>query len=174
MAPSQKKTKSSKKSTKVNPKLAQSLLEHALSLLHTGEAEEALPVAAKALSSLPENDASQLPALELLGEIHIELGDPDEARKYFLKAAQLDPDAAVPLVDGGGADKFLWLAQLSEDGGADSVGWFEKGATVLRREIAVHQDSVHTEEDEILLDLEKRKLANALCGAAEVYMTDLS
>lgn len=170
------RTKTTKKSqgVKHDTSKADRLLEHALTLLQSGEAEQALPLATKALSHIHVSGTMQLPALELLGEIYIELGDPERARQHFLRAAKLDPDATLPLAQGGGADKFLWLAQLSDTGGADSVTWFEKGATVLRAAVAAHEGNVQTEEEEVLLELERRKLANALCGAAEVYMTDLS
>lgn len=120
----------------------------------------------------------QLPALNLLGEISVELGDVDSARNYFTQAVNLDPDGAIPETSGGGAEKFLWLAQLSEEGGKESVQWFEKGAKALQAEITALDNGTITILDEeafMLMRVEKkRKLANALCGIVEVYMTDLS
>lgn len=162
--------------TELSPAMAQSLLEEATALLQTGQAEDALPIAEKSLRCLVAPDVppeTQLPVLELIGEIHMELGDPDAARKGFLQAAKLDPDAKLAEEEGGGAEKFLWLAQLSEEGGADSMQWFQKGITVLRRGIAA-ADGALDEEDALIIEEKKAKLANALCGAAEVYMTDLS
>lgn len=163
-------------SSEVSPEMAQSLLEQATALLQTGQADQALQIANKALNclTLPHlNSTGRLPVLELLGAIHIELGEPDEARTAFEAAVELDPDGHVPEEIGGGADKFLWLAQLSEEGGADSVKWFDKGCSVLRQEIGILEDGGE-EEAAMVLDFKKTKLANALCGAAEVYMTDLS
>lgn len=157
------------------------LLAEATTFLHTGDPESALPLALRALvlskSNSSANGNSQavthtpsLSAINLLAEINIELGDPDAARNYFLQAVALDPDLKIPEAEGGGAEKFLWLAQLCEEGGEESVRWFERGAEVLRRDIA------SAEEEGMTGDVEdkKRKLVGALCGIVEVYMTDLS
>ena len=77
-------------------------------------------------------------------------------------------------------EKFLWLAQLSEEGGEESVRWFERGVEVLRREIGDLEErlggvkGVGREEIEEALEEKRRKIAGALCGIVEVYMTDLS
>lgn len=148
-----------------------SLLAQATALLHTSQPHDALPLALRALIlSRPDPlnpTPNALPALNLLAEINLELGDADKARTYFLQAVSLDPDGTIPEADGGGAEKFLWLAQLSEEGGHDSVQWFEKGAEILRRDTS-------TLLDESLLDEKRKKLAGALCGIIELYMTDLS
>jgi tetratricopeptide (TPR) repeat protein len=162
------------------------LLAQAAYLLQQGDIEGALTPAKKSLRIVDKNDElddeDALPALNLLGEIHVELGDIDTARQYFLRAAQIDEDGEVDEDLGGGAEKFLWLAQLSEEGGRDSVGWFEKGARTLRTEIQELQQLVDSgklkqfksEEIETVLDEKRRKLATALSGVVEVYMTDLS
>ena len=159
-----------------SPKIAQSLLEHASALMCAGQADEAIGPTQKALQRLTSLSQpwAPVPALELLGEIQLELGNGDLARKAFLKAADLDSDGQIPERSGGGADKFLWLAQLCESGGAESVRWFDKGASVLRKEIASCERNPLTDEEAGAVKLKKEKLANALCGAAEVYMTDLS
>lgn len=142
-----------------------------------------MPFAKRALTllSTDENEEVQLPALNLLGEIHVELGEIGAAREYFLKAAGIDEDGEIKEDFGGGAEKFLWLAQLCEGGGEESVGWFKKGASVLRAQIQISLDSSKTASEkfggqalEILLEEKRRKLAMALCGIVEVYMTDLS
>ena len=156
--------------------MAAPMLEQAHTLLQTGQADEALPIARKAMLCLAAPSvatALKLPALELLGEIHIELGDSDEARKMFEAAVDLDPEGMIEGISGGGADRFLWLAQLSENGGEESVAWFHKGAAVLRRELGLTAIA-ESEEEEVVIITKRYKLANALCGAAEVYMTDLS
>ena len=159
------------------------LLAEATNFLHTGDAESARPLALRAFalfqlnfggnetSQLGTHNLASLPAITLLAEIHVELGDIDAARNYFLQAVELDPDQNVPEAEGGGAEKFLWLAQLCEEGGEESVRWFERGAEVLRRDIA------RAEELELkgeVVEDKKRKLVGALCGIVEVYMTDLS
>ncbi len=144
------------------------LLAEAEELLRTGRADEALPIGVKALKALQSDSTTTktrpLPALNLIAEVHLELGDADSARKYFQSAINLDPEGTV-----GGAEPFLWLAQLSEEGGRDSVNWFERGARVLRNEIARMGEGDEGEGSE-----KRKKLASALCGIIEVYMTDLS
>jgi tetratricopeptide (TPR) repeat protein len=168
-----------KKSTP-NGKSAKSptqLLGEAAALLEISEPQEALKIALKALKQLKQtaNATERLPALTLLGETTVELGDIDSARTYFLEAAQIDEDGDIPETRGGGPEKFFWLAQLSEEGGLDSVRWYEKGANVLRKQIASAVAQAGDDEDLDPSLHEKRiKLANALCGIAEVYMTDLS
>lgn len=163
------------------------LLAEAAALLARSDAAAALTLATQALQRLQadikvdeagdEGDVDEasvlacLPALTLLGDVCVELGDAEAARRYFGQAADIDDAGDVPDERGGGADKFLWLAQLSEEGGADSVRWFEKGAAVLRAQIG------ELEGDAAAADLvagKKTKLANALCALAEVFMTDLS
>jgi tetratricopeptide (TPR) repeat protein len=156
------------------------LLEYATSYLHTSEPDKALKSAVKALRITEskaeyKSDASnQLPALNLLGEINVELGEIDAAREYFRRAADIDEDGQIVENQGGGAEKFMWLAQLSEEGGLDSVRWFEKGAEVLRIQIRSLLERDEDLDAEPLLQEKRLKLANALCSIAEVYMTDLS
>lgn len=157
-----------------NPRTSpETLLVQAAALLQTSQPDEALVAAKRALNLLQptaEPTLAALPALNLLGEINVELGDPDSAREAFLAAIALDAEG---LHDG--AEKFLWLAQLNEEGGAESVRWFERGLEVLKREIGELEGKIlkKTEVTDALTE-KKRKIANALCGVAEVYMTDLS
>jgi len=39
--------------------------------------------------------------------------------------------------------------------------------------LSVYHGKTLTEQDEVIQEIKQGKLANALCGAAEVYMTDL-
>lgn len=154
------------------------LLTKATTLLHTSQPDDALSLAQRALAILQPASTcaahSPLPALNLIAEIYVELGDVDAAREYFLRAVELDTEGDVPEAAGGGAEKFLLLAQLCENGGAESVQWFTKGATVLRREIGALEVDGSGPDLQLAAGEKRRKLANALCGAVEVYMTDLS
>ena len=164
------------KSSKQTP---EQLYANALQLVEQSQPAEALKVA-KQLWSVVQNrgNSEALPALNLLGEISIELGAVDSAREYFQKAVQLDPNGDVPESAGGGAEKFLWLAQLCEEGGNESVKWFQLGAKALEKEISSlesgHLTGIDDETLQLLRHEKKRKLANTLCGIVEVYMTDLS
>jgi len=151
------------------------LLLQATSALQQGDIAGAVTPAKRALSVLDIKSEEALPALNLLGEIHVELGDIESARQYFLQAASIDEDGALGEDVVGGAEKFLWLAQLSEEGGQDSVDWFEKGAVSLRIYIQALLDRKKLDaEAQAMLEEKRRKLAVALCGVVEVYMTDLS
>ena len=93
------------------------LLAQASYILQQGDITGSVPLAKRALSLLDPESEAALPALNLLGEIHVELGEIDSARQYFLQAAAIDEDGTIGEDVGGGAEKFLWLAQLSEEGG---------------------------------------------------------
>ncbi len=153
------------------------LLTQAEQCLREGRPDDALPIAKRALACLQpagrELATTSLPVLNLLAEINLELGDGEAARDIFLQAVDLDPEGSIPERQGGGAEKFLWLAQLSQDGGHDSVEWFEKGAEVLKREITAQMKGGDGEPDDAVKATMK-KLASALCGIVEIYMTDLS
>ncbi|KAJ6171073.1 assembly chaperone of rpl4 [Penicillium chermesinum] len=180
--PQKKKSSKSRSKTVLGPggsvskqKMAQEpslLLDQATILLQTGQVEAALGNAQQALELSPEGNA-QLPALNLLGEINVELGEIDTAREYFLRAVDLDPNGSIAEPEGGGAEKFLWLAQLSDKGGMDSVQWFEKGVASLRQTLE-SLEGRNSPEDAEKIEEKKVKLSNALCAVAEIYMTDLS
>lgn len=163
------------------PENSTSLLQTAAIALQQGDASSAIVSARRALGLTNIETSEALPALNLLGEISVELGEINDAREYFLIAANLDEDGSIAEELGGGAEKFLWLAQLNEEGGADSVGWFERGARCLRNQIQQLLESstgrltaTAAAELESILEEKRKRLSTALCGVVEVYMTDLS
>lgn len=177
----------SKKQSTTSTKPPKQLLAEATAHLEQGDAIGAITLAKQALdTALDTDDARACAAYNLLGEINVELGEIDAARAYFLEAVQLDTDGALPEELGGGPEKFNWLAQLSEEGGADSVKWFDQAAVCMRAQIqalaaaaaeAKRKGGVHgalENEIEAKVDEKKLKLAETLCAVAEVYMTDLS
>ena len=177
-----KTTQNIRTKRKVQPAPA-SLIAEATFHLQTGQPASALPLAQQALSILqqsPCKPTAPLPALNLLGEIYLELGDASSSADCFLQAVELDPDGLVFENGCDGAEKFLWLAQLCEEGGYESIAWFEKGIKVLERDIQSLENvkeelkQKHLDQREQELDEKKRKVAAALCGMVEVWMTDLS
>lgn len=125
----------------ISPTVLLKAAEHHLS---EGNAADALTLAKTAFDTQSAADEGRaaaadptllLPSLSMLGQINLELGELADAKACFLRAAEIDPHGSVPEVLGGGAEKFLCLAQLSDEGGADSVGWFEKGAAALKAQI---------------------------------------
>lgn len=187
MAKSKPNDKAKKQARKEAKKMATSnespeqLYAAALTFIEQQQPAEAFQQAQKLYEIVQNRSVTEaLPALNLLGEICVELGEVDTARGYFEEAVKLDPMGTVGGALADGAEKFLWLAQLAEEGGKHSVAWFEKGAQALQNEIAALESSgpqaTGLDEDALLLLRveKKRKLANALCGIVEVYMTDLS
>ena len=149
------------------------LLAEAAALLQQSQPELALPLAEKAVRGLENRTTSSInPAagICLLAEIQLELGDVDAARKNFTQAVNIDPVGSYI-----GADALLWLAQLCEDGGRKSIELFERANDILRKRINDLVNKIkHTAELQTELLYLKRKLSDALCSMAEIYMTDLS
>ena len=173
------------------PPTPDSLYADATHHLTSSNPHAALPLATQLHTTLLRASAppdALVPALQLLGEICVETGDVDAARAWFAHAVELDPTGKIPggMYGIGTADRFLWLAQLCDEGGAASVAWFDRGIEVLRREIKVLESSFSTfDDDSPDADQEDaafawnlagraRKLVAALCATVEVYMTDLS
>ncbi|EQK99539.1 Tetratricopeptide-like helical [Ophiocordyceps sinensis CO18] len=143
--------------------------------LAAGNLDEAIILATRALDATGPGGAFELRALNLLGVLHVETGDIEEARGFFERAVKLDEHGLVDEKVGGGPEKFLFLAQLSEEGGQDSVAWFERGAAALRRQAQALSDVANRRpEQQSDLDEKRQKLGGVLCAVAEVYMTDLS
>ncbi|KAL2199715.1 hypothetical protein P885DRAFT_29789 [Corynascus similis CBS 632.67] len=164
------------RSANVNPR---ELLAQATAHLEAGDPQTAARIALTAYEHIGENGRLAGAALSVLGQIHVELGEVDAARAFFAAAVKVDEDGSLPEDVGGGPEKFLWLAQLSEEGGQDSVSWFERGAAALRAQIQALTESLElrplTRDTQEAVIAEKRKrLAETLCAVVEVYMTDLS
>lgn len=169
------------------------LLSEAAALLEQSQPEIALPLAEEALRRLEEERRQQqhdknadsdidallklaaegkptLPvALSVEAEIQLAVGAVDAARTSFLRATTMDPDGALI-----SAEPWLWLAQLSEGGGRESISHFTKATEVLRNEIEVLEDVSDDDRVAEVLNEKRSKLADALAAITEVYMTDLS
>ncbi|KAL7628138.1 hypothetical protein AAE478_002336 [Parahypoxylon ruwenzoriense] len=157
------------------PVSPQVLVKAAEFQLQAGNVQDATTLAVKALDQSAAGSDDELCALNFLGQANLETGDFEEARTYFLRAVAIDEDGSRDEAIGGGPEKFLCLAQLSEEGGNDSVKWFEKGTAALKKQIQILEETRRrSDEQEILLEELKKKLAMTLCSVAEVYMTDLS
>ncbi|KAL2137069.1 hypothetical protein VTI74DRAFT_9675 [Chaetomium olivicolor] len=160
----------------VNPR---ELLAQATAFLEENDPETASKIALAAYEHIGDGGRYAGAALTLLGQIYVELGEIDAARQFFAAAVKADEDGTLPEDLGGGPEKFLWLAQLSEEGGKDSVAWFERGAAALRSQIqtlTAELDSRPLTRDaqEAVIAEKRKRLAEALCSVTEVYMTDLS
>lgn len=155
------------------------LLTQATTSLEEGDPETAARIALIAYEHIGEGGRQAGAALSLLGQIHVELGEVDTARAFFAAAVKVDEDGSLPEDVGGGPEKFLWLAQLSDDGGQDSVSWFERGAAALRSQVQTLTESLESrpltrDAQEAIIAEKRKRLAETLCAVVEVYMTDLS
>ncbi|OAQ96029.1 hypothetical protein LLEC1_01542 [Akanthomyces lecanii] len=151
------------------------LLDDAETLFEVGNIEEAIGLADKALTTTGEGGDFELRAVNLLALLHIEDGEVEEARSFFERAANIDKDGEMEEKVGGGPEKFLFLAELSEEGGQDTVKWFDRGAAALRKQIqTLDAISNKTPEQKAAYEEKQKKLGGVLCAVAEVYMTDLS
>ncbi|KAK4245645.1 hypothetical protein C7999DRAFT_16160 [Corynascus novoguineensis] len=164
------------RSANVNPK---ELLAQATAHLEAGDPQTAARIALTAYEHIGESGRLAGAALSVLGQIHVELGEVDAARAFFAAAVKVDEDGSLPEDVGGGPEKFLWLAQLSEEGGQDSVSWFERGAAALRAQIQALTESLESrpltrDRQEAVIAEKRKRLAETLCAVVEVYMTDLS
>lgn len=160
----------------INPR---DLLAQATAYLEGGDPSTASKIAHAAYEHIGSDGRFAGAALSLLGQIHVELGEIDAARAFFTAAVKADADGTLPEDIGGGPEKFLWLAQLSDEGGKDSVVWFERGAAALRAQIQALTAELEarplTRDVQEAVIVEKRgRLAETLCSVVEVYMTDLS
>ncbi|CAK7217523.1 hypothetical protein SBRCBS47491_003188 [Sporothrix bragantina] len=186
-------------------KSPKALVQDAEEAMTQGDVAVALSAAQKALKALENASSSNgsnnivvdgvgLAAVcALVGEIYLENGDVAEARAALERSVSLDPEGTLPEALGGGVDKFLYLAQLSEEGGRDSLKWFERGAGALRtlatriekdnkgakasRRKSGGGDEIDEDDDDdedLELSTIHGKLAQILCAMAEVWMTDLS
>lgn len=159
--------------TKEKFETPEELLFKASELFGQLHVDRSLPIAQKALDRFeggyPNDPRALYPILLLLGQIHLARGENDLSRKHYLKATELDPEGRET-----GAAPFLWSAQLSEEGGEDSIRWFEKGCGILRRELEGLEGKFGIEEAEDEILKTRSQLGEALCSMTEVYMTDLS
>ncbi|CCG82187.1 TPR domain protein [Taphrina deformans PYCC 5710] len=107
-------------------------------------------------------DANYAPAYELLGEVFAEQEQQPNARVAFTKAIELD---AGSLDATTGFEKYLWMGQLCETGGEQSIAYYRTGVKRLIAAIAAT-----TEADQPPM---RARLASAYSAMAELYMTDL-
>lgn len=151
------------------------ILADAETQLQVGNLVEAAGLGHQALEATGEGGDFELRATNFLGIVYFEMGDAVEAEQFFVRAIELDGDGTADEKIGGGPDKFMFLAQLSEEGGHESVKYFERGAAALRKQIQALTDITNrTPEQQESLEEKQDKLGGVLCAVAEVYMTDLS
>src|SRR5271169_2269512 len=118
----------SKKSTKLSPaaqkarkaenkstdtiKTITSLLQRSRAALEDGEVESSHSIASRACLLLPK-DSTDVQAIELLGELNIELERFEEAMECFMEAIKRRGKVGPETFELGEEAKFLWTGQLN-------------------------------------------------------------
>lgn len=151
------------------PELALSLAEEAVTRLEANESDYA---SIEKLLQLAAQDKPTLPqALVINADIQLALGNAGRAEKRYLRAAELDPEGQLV-----SAEPWLQLAQLNEQGGKQSIAYFDKAIEIMKNEIEVLEDdeSMLVDGSKEVIEIRRSKVADALCGMTEIYMTDLS
>ncbi|KAM9783217.1 uncharacterized protein ACB057_015524 [Neosynchiropus ocellatus] len=112
-------------------------------------------------------EATNLHALDMLGQICSELGDTQKAKEVFLRAVELSPDT--------GHSKYMSLGQIHTAQAA--VDYYTRGIQVLLSDLdqqvqkAPPQDAALFEEEPE--QLTEKDVCEAYCSVAEIYLTDL-
>lgn len=109
-------------------------------------------------------DNANIAAFELLGEVLVEQDNPEEARKAFRRAIELEQQSGTTQTTSS-FEKYLWMGQLSEEGGEASIAYYKVGVKRFIKFIGQQQ-----EEDQYPL---RARLASVYSAMAELYMTDL-
>jgi tetratricopeptide (TPR) repeat protein len=160
-------------SLKSTPETPEQMCLRASELFYQVQVDRALSMTKRALDTFkeyyPDNPQAPYPAFVLLGQIYLARGEVELSREHYLKAIEVDPDGQKI-----GAAPFLWIAQLCEEGGEESIKWFEKASVILRRELKRSEEHYGIEEAEDEINEIRRQLGETLCSMTEVYMTDLS
>ncbi len=127
-----------------------SLVARAEDLLSRMEPRQAAAAYREALSAKPDDPT----LLDALAEVLCHLGEDDEARALLTRSAELAPE--------GGFAKWMLLGQLQV--GASAAACFSRGVALLERALGGGGGG-----DPVL----RRKLSEAHCALAELYLTDL-
>jgi len=133
---------------------AEDLLAKVEEYINTFDYDVALKFCEKAM----ELDPGNAKVIETSACVYAEAGDMELSKKYFLKAAEMNPDS--------GHEKYMYLGQMSE--GDEAKKWYLKGIEIMENEIVdqggIGEDTIHK--------LTKTDISNAFCALAEIYMTD--
>ncbi|KAI8977155.1 hypothetical protein BDF20DRAFT_821516 [Mycotypha africana] len=107
----------------------------------------------KALELEPKNAT----VLEMMGQVELELGYYESARKHLLESIQLEPNA--------GYSKYMYLGQMSV--AKDAIEAFQKGVDLMV--IERNKLPADSEDSKVIAS----KISSALCSMTELYLTDL-
>ncbi|CAH1790220.1 unnamed protein product [Owenia fusiformis] len=111
-----------------------------------------------------ELEPDNLRALELSGQLLLEVGNNESAKHCFGRAVELSPD--------NGHSKYMYLGQLCE--GVDAVTFFQKGIALMEESLLEQQNKEVNAACALPSDgVSVKDISSAYCSVAELYMTDL-
>ena len=140
--PSKKKKGSSSGASGLS---AEEAFERGSLFTHSGQPDLALPFLERAVQLSPNNTE----ALDLLGEVCVDLGDYGKATEMFKRSIAISPNEA--------GTKWMFLGQLST--GSTALEYYKKGIELLEG------DSENPNRS--------KELARSHIAVAELYLTDL-
>ncbi|XP_052000115.1 uncharacterized protein si:dkey-12j5.1 [Xyrauchen texanus] len=111
-------------------------------------------------------EPTNLTILDMLGNIHAELGDIEEAKQVFLKAVELSPEE--------GHSKYMYLGQIHT--GMEAVQYFSKGIEVMLNTMDKHSNEANTFGAAAFPSegaVTNKDVSVAFCSIAEIFFTDL-
>nr|XP_020504163.1 probable assembly chaperone of rpl4 isoform X2 [Labrus bergylta] len=113
-------------------------------------------------------ESNNLQALDMLGNIHSELGDTQKAKEVFLQAVQLSPDV--------GHSKYMYLGQINS--GQEAVNYYTRGIQVMlsaleKEEQTKPQAAAAAPPEEDPERPTAKDISVAYCSIAEIYLADL-
>ncbi|XP_060906518.1 uncharacterized protein si:dkey-12j5.1 isoform X2 [Labrus mixtus] len=113
-------------------------------------------------------ESNNLQALDMLGNIHSELGDTQKAKEVFLQAVQLSPDV--------GHSKYMYLGQINS--GQEAVNYYTIGIQVMlsaleKEEQTTPQAAAAAPPEEDPERPTAKDISVAYCSIAEIYLADL-
>lgn len=153
--PARKSNKSKKKGSgkASQTKLSfEQLCEQAEQCLVMVEPQQAITLLQQALSMSPEGT----PAMDLLAQAYLELGQPDDALVWLEKSTKLAPE-----------DNFhKWMSSGAIMSGFSALECFQKGVVLMQRDL--QQCEEKDEQSELALEI-----SSAYCAMSELYVTDL-
>ncbi|XP_063054695.1 uncharacterized protein si:dkey-12j5.1 [Engraulis encrasicolus] len=114
-------------------------------------------------------EPTNLEVLDMMGNIHAEMGEVDKAKQVFLRAVELSPDE--------GHGKYMYLGQIHT--AQEAIQYFTKGIDIMIRALQTQTASAAVAEGAAAMASEGgpavcgKDVAVAFCSVAEIYFTDL-
>ena len=115
---------------------------------------------------MPQVEPANTSVVDALGGLLLDVGDVNGAMEMLQRSIHLAPN--------DNASKYMYLGQVQE--GAEAVESFERGITIMQREVTRLESAAQTSSDfserRQQLDELRRALCSGHCAIAEVLLPD--